>query len=90
MSHHIQDEGDFEKKLEDVDEDEGNHDDSSNATKWYLIDKDGTFCKIWNFLITLCVIYSLFAVPVLWIFPSVYQWCGDQSKPLDECPPSDM
>lgn len=71
MNHHIQDEVDIEKKLEDVDDDEG-HEDVQTTTKWYLIDKDGTFCKIWNFLITLCIIYSLFAVPVLLIYPEIY------------------
>lgn len=69
MNHHIQDEVDIEKKLEEFDDEEGNTEETQNTTKWYLIDKDGTFCKIWNFLITLCIIYSLFAVPVLWIYP---------------------
>ena len=72
MNHHIQDEVDIEKKLEDQDDDDAGHDDVQNNTKWYLIDKDGTFCKIWNFLITLCIIYSLFVVPFLWIYPQDY------------------
>jgi hypothetical protein len=41
--------------------------------KWYLIDTDRTFCKVWNFMITLLTIYSLFVVPFILVFKDVYE-----------------
>jgi hypothetical protein len=43
--------------------------------KWYLIDTERTFCKVWNFIITLLTIYSLFVVPYMLVFPDVYEPC---------------
>jgi hypothetical protein len=42
---------------------------------WYLIDRDRTFCTVWNFMITLIIIYTLFVTPFVLIFPTVYEWC---------------
>ena len=43
--------------------------------KWYLIDRDRTFCKVWNFMITIIIIYSLFVTPYIFVFPEVFEWC---------------
>ena len=43
--------------------------------KWYLIDKEKTFCKVWNFMITIIIIYSLFVTPYIFVFPEVFEWC---------------
>jgi len=53
--------------------------------KWYLIDTERTFCKVWNFIITLLTIYSLFVVPYMLVFDQVYEPCiwtssGDSTK----------
>jgi len=32
---------------------------------WYLIDSEGTFCFIWNFFITLLIIYTLIVAPFM-------------------------
>ena len=54
--------------------------------KWYLIDTDRTFCKVWNFMITMITIYSLFVVPFILVFRDVYEYCPDNKK---ECPQSE-
>jgi len=36
--------------------------------KWYLIDTERTFCKVWNFMITLLIIYTLFVTPFILTF----------------------
>jgi len=54
--------------------------------KWYLIDTDRTFCKVWDFMITMLTIYSLFVVPFILVFSDVYEHCPDSKKtcPQDE------
>ena len=37
--------------------------DSAPKLKWYLIDVNSTFCKVWNFLITILIIYTMFVSP---------------------------
>ena len=49
--------------------------------KWYLIDRNRTFCKVWNMMITLLLIYSLFVTPYILVFPEVYEWCEGDTKP---------
>jgi hypothetical protein len=49
----------------------GSHDKSK--IKWYLIDSEGTFCQVWNFVIAWATIYSLIMVPFILTFPDVYQ-----------------
>ena len=43
--------------------------------KWYYIEKERTFCKVWNMLITLLLIFNLFVTPYVKVFPEVYEWC---------------
>lgn len=90
QNQNVVDEVDIEKKIEDYDEDDDNNDDNSTSNKWYLIEKDGTFNRFWDFLVTLCIIFTLFVVPVLMIFPKQYQYCevveGKQSFWSDSCP----
>jgi hypothetical protein len=54
--------------------DETNHTelDPSNSLKWYMIDKEGNFCKVWNFIITLFIIYELLVVPYILVFKTPY------------------
>ena len=52
---------------EDVD-DENQTQDSTPKQKWYLIDSEGTFYKLWDFLITQSIIYCLFVTPFLLVF----------------------
>ena len=40
--------------------------------KWYHIDKERTVCKVWNFMITILTIYTLFVTPFVLVFPSIY------------------
>lgn len=47
--------------------------------KWYLIDTERTFCKVWNFMITMITIYSLFVVPFILVFQQVYEYCPDSA-----------
>lgn len=49
--------------------------------KWYLIDTERTFCKVWNFIITLLTIYSLFVVPYMLVFEDVYSPCMCEEVP---------
>ena len=37
-----------------------------------MINSYGTFNKVWEFIITLLIIYDHFAVPVILVFPDVY------------------
>ena len=46
---------------------------NNNQITWYMINSYGTFNKVWEFIITLLIIYDHFAVPVLLVFPDVYQ-----------------
>jgi len=49
--------------------------DNIPRTKWYLIDTDGTFCKVWDSIITLLTMYTLYVTPFLLVFPGIYQTC---------------
>jgi hypothetical protein len=64
-----------EMKTDDTNEDadeENQKIDSQPKLKWYLIDTERTFCKVWNFLITMVTIYSLFVSPYIMTFKGVY------------------
>ena len=65
-----------EMMIDDINED-ANEDSTVNENqpklKWYLIDTERTFCKVWNFLITILTIYSMFVAPYVIVFPDVYQ-----------------
>lgn len=65
-----------EMMIDDINEDADEENqiiDSQPKLKWYLIDTERTFCKFWNFLITILTIYNLFVVPIVLVFPDVYQ-----------------
>jgi hypothetical protein len=65
-----------EMMIDDINED-ANEDSTINENqpklKWYLIDTERTFCKVWNFLITILTIYSMFVAPFVIVFSDVYQ-----------------
>lgn len=61
--------------INEDEEDEIGESEGQTKVKWYLIDTDGTFCKLWNFIITVVTIYSLITVPFILVFPDVYEYC---------------
>lgn len=68
-----------EMMIDDINEDADEENqiiDSVPKLKWYLIDSERTFCKIWDFIITLLTMYTLFVTPFLLVFPDVYQTCN--------------
>ena len=72
-----------EMMIDDINEEaeeETTHTDHAPKLKWYLIDKERTFCKVWSFLITMLIIYNLFVTPFVVVFPTVYQWCENDSE----------
>ena len=54
--------------------------DSVPKLKWYLIDSERTFCKVWDFIITILTIYTSFVTPFLLVFPEVYQTCVPETS----------
>ena len=54
--------------------------------KWYLIDTERTFCKVWNFMITILTIYSLIVVPFILVFKDVYEYCPTGMTTTDFSP----
>lgn len=66
-----------EMMIDDINNDESNEPNSTNDNqptklRWYLIDTERTFCKTWNFLITILTIYNMFIVPFIMVFPEFY------------------
>lgn len=66
-----------EMMIDDINNDEtneANQSDNNQTTKlkWYLIDTERTFCKTWNFMITLMTIYNMFVVPFILVFYEFY------------------
>lgn len=59
----VADEGDEENQIID----------NEPKLEWYLIDTERNFAKVWNFLITLIVIYNLIATPFFLVFPGIYR-----------------
>jgi len=81
-----------EMMIDDINEeaeDETTTTEPQQKLKWYLIDKERTFCKVWNMMITLLLIYNLFVAPFVLVFMEVYEWCeepnGNISPASDEC-----
>ena len=71
-----------EMMIDDINEDADEENqiiDSQPKLKWYLIDTERTFCKVWNFIITMLTIYTLFVSPFILTFKKVYLIC-DSSK----------
>jgi hypothetical protein len=75
-----------EMMIDDINED-ANEDSTVNENqpklKWYLIDTERTFCKVWNFLITILTIYSMFVAPFVIVFPDVYQNYDEETDTYD-------
>jgi hypothetical protein len=75
--------------IDDINEDADEENqiiDSVPKLKWYLIDSERTFCKIWDFIITLLTMYTLFVTPFLLVFPNVYQTCDPpESFAREDC-----
>jgi len=46
--------------------------DNHNNSPWYLIDSDKSFCKFWDFFITILILYELIVVPFVLVFPDLY------------------
>jgi hypothetical protein len=78
-----------EMMIDDINEDADEENqiiDSVPKLKWYLIDSERTFCKIWDFMITLLTMYTLFIAPFMLVFPDVYQFCNiPDSWDRDDC-----
>lgn len=73
-----------ETMIDDTNEDEGAESqvmDHVPKLKWYLIDSERTFCKIWDFIITLLIIYNLIMTPFVLVFPQVYTTCDNPDDP---------
>ena len=51
--------------------------DNQQKIKWYLIDTERTFCKVWDFLITCLTIYNLLFTPFVMVFPDIYTSCKE-------------
>ena len=71
-------------------EEETTQTESQPKLKWYLIDKERTFCKVWNFMITMLIIYNLFVTPFIVVFPTVYEWCEPSTEKgfdIPQCSP---
>jgi hypothetical protein len=71
-----------EMMIDDINEDADEENqiiDSQPKLKWYLIDTERTFCKVWNFMITLLIIYTLFVTPFILTFPQIYMSCPKET-----------
>ena len=78
-----------EMMIDDINEDADEENqiiDSQPKLKWYLIDTERTFCKLWNFMITILTIYNLFVVPICLVFPDVYQNKDEEGNYFSETP----
>lgn len=63
---------------EDANEEVQQVESNQGKLKWYLIDKERTPCKVWDFVITLIIIYSLFVTPFILVFSDVYQYYDEE------------
>ena len=66
-----------EMMIDDINEeaDEEVRAQSMPKLRWYMINADGTFCKIWNYIVTAATIVSLTFTPFILVFTNVYQYC---------------
>lgn len=55
--------------IQDDDDDDTHTIDNQHKIKWYLIDTERTFCKVWDFIITCITIYNLVVTPLIMVFP---------------------
>jgi hypothetical protein len=63
--------------IQDQDDDDSQTIDNQQKIKWYLIDTERTFCKVWNQIITFVTIYNLCMTPFILVFPEIYTKCKD-------------
>ena len=64
-----------EMMIDDINEDADEENqiiDNMPKLKWYLIDTERTFCKLWEFLVTWILIYSLFVTPFILVFDKLH------------------
>ena len=76
-----------EMMIDDINEDvnEDNQiSENKDRLKWYLIDTERTFCNVWNFWITLLIIYNMIVTPFVLVFPDVYYKAADDTKDVAE------
>ncbi len=76
---------------EDQEEDNEVQTNAHLKVEWYKIHTESTFCKVWDFLIALVTIYSMFVTPYILIFPDIYNTCpcfGDDVCTPDPAYPS--
>ena len=69
--------------INDDKEEDNTQTDNQPKIPWYLIDKERNFCRVWDFMITLLTIYTLFVTPFVVVFPTVYEWCELNGDELD-------
>lgn len=66
-----------EMMIDDINEDANEEvqqvESNQGKLKWYLIDKERTPCKVWDFVITLIIMYNLFVTPFILVFSEQYQ-----------------
>lgn len=55
--------------INDDDDDESQIIENPSKIKWYLIDTEKNPCIVWNFFITLLIIYNLVVFPYIVVFP---------------------
>ena len=58
--------------INDDDDDESQIIENPSKIKWYLIDTEKNPCIVWNFFITLLIIYNLIVFPYIVVFSDVY------------------
>lgn len=67
-----------EMMIDDINEDANEEvqqvEQNQGKLKWYLIDKERTPCKVWDFIITLILMYNLFVTPFILVFWEQYQF----------------
>jgi hypothetical protein len=66
-----------EMMIDDINEDAYEEVKTENMVKlrWYMIQADGRFCKIWDLIVTVATIVSLTFTPFILCFSNVYYYC---------------
>lgn len=73
-----------EMMIDDINEDANEEvqqiESNQGKLKWYLIEKERTPCKVWDFVITLIIMYNLFVTPFLLVFWEEYQLWDEEKR----------